>query len=89
MPSVPNIYASRMQGGEETMWPAGTAMMPPAGAAESLRPVPKTEVRLSSPAPKPAAASAPAPTPAPAAKAAPAALDDEVFSPSMFLGGGL
>lgn len=86
-PSVPNMYAPRPQT-EETMWPAGTAMVPPAGTRNTLRAapsVPKAEVRLPA---VPAPVAAPAPLQKPARFDGPEA-DDEVFSPSMFLGGGL
>lgn len=92
---VPNIYANRAPREEETLWPAGMAMVPPASPAGSLRPAaPKTEVRLpaapAQPAAAPVPAAKPAASPAPAVPApAAASLDDEVFSPSMFLGGGL
>ncbi len=103
-PAVPNIYESRRrQMDEETMWPAGTAMVPPAGARNDALPPLKTETRLPAPAaaravpsspdaslPAVKAVSAPAPA-APAASAPAAAPDgdgDEIFSPSMYLGGG-
>lgn len=95
LPAVPNIYASRRGAtegaAEETMWPAGTAMAPPAGSPDARRAVPKADVRLPAPAAKAAAPAIPAPKPAAAPAPAPpadAGDDDEIFSPSMFLGGG-
>lgn len=97
-PAVPNIYAARRQT-EETMWPAGTAMVAPAPAPDSPKTTMKTEVRLpASESVRPPAAAAPA-APAPKITASqlkppapqPTAGDDdadEIFSPSMFLGAG-
>lgn len=83
-----SAYAPRPRN-EETLWPAGTAMAPPAGTPEAPRPAVKTEVRLPAAPPAPAPKT-PAKAPAPVPKSAPVdtGADDEIFTPALFLGGG-
>lgn len=88
-PLVPDVYANRRQK-EETLWPAGTAMVAPAEPAAAPKQLKTTTVRLPENDLKPLPAadkSASGKVPAPQAAAASDDMDDdEAFSPDMFLG---